>query len=184
MTARRFLVWLVEKVIELHLAIAVLLLVRIFLPLTADSFSSLDAFTRGAADALRGWWDDAAYQTATFMDGSWPRFVWRTYSDAAFSVIFYGWFGSLYIFISLLAGLLARGNHVRLALLAYLASFVIFCWRFVHAFDAGMQRMLIVLFAGGLIVVGISAAIGAAMVGGKGTKRVSGARRIRLDFAD
>jgi len=183
MTARRFLIWLLEKVIELHLAIAVLLLARIFLPLLADHYANVNDVARGLAEAVRGWGEDAAYQVATFVDGSWPRFLWHTYRDAAYTVLFYGYFGSLYVFTSLLAGLLANGRHVRVAVLAYVTSFAIFCARFVHVFDTDMQRMIAVLFTGGLTVVLVSAAIGARMAGGKPAP-ASGAGRVRLDFAD
>jgi len=179
MIVRRFLVWLVEKAIELHLAILVLVLARIFMPVVADGFSGFQDVT----DAWQGWIDDAAYQVTTFMDGSWPRFLWRTYCDAAFSVIFYGYFGSLYIFMSLLAGLLATGTHVRMALVAYVAAFAVFCWRFVHTFDSDMRLMLVSLFLCGLLVVALSAAVGAKLSGDKPVG-ASGARRIRLDFAD
>lgn len=183
MTVRRFLVWLVEKVIELHLAILVLVLARIFMPAAADGFTGVQGALHQVGEAWQGWIDDAAYQVATFMDGSWPRFLWRTYGDAAVSVIFYGYFGSLYIFMSLLAGLLANGTHVRLALVAYVAAFAVFCWRFVHAFDSDMRLMLISLFLAGLMVVTLSAAIGAGLSGNK-PAGASGARRVRLDFAD
>ncbi len=160
MTFRRFITWLIEKLFELHFAVAVLLIVKFFLPLTPQSFDSVTAFTTGVSETWRASLDDAAYMTRTFMDGAWPLYAWRTYVAAIYVIVVYGYLSSLYIFTSLLACLLGRRHYVVYALLAYAAGFAIFCWRFVHAYDFEMVRIGVALFVLGLLVVAAAARFG------------------------
>ena len=187
MTFRRFGTWLVEKLFELHFAVAVLLIVKFFLPLTPQSFDSVAAFSHGIAETYRASLDDAAYVTKTFMDGSYGQYAWNTYAAAVYVIVFYGYVSSLYIFTSLLACLLLHKHYVVYALLAYGAGFAIFCLRFVHAYDYEMIRMGVALFVLGLLVVAASARFGAALDARlqpkKSALKTSGPRRIGFELS-
>ena len=171
MTFRRFATWLVEKLVELHLAVAMLLIVKLFLPLAPQSFDSVQAFGNGVAETWQSSIDDAAYVTHTFMEGSWPVYIFRTYAASVYVVVVYAYLSSLYVFMSLLACLITHRHYVRYALLAFVASLAVFCWRFIHAWDIDMVRLLVALFVAGLAVVAVSAWFGIWLDGRLGGKR-------------
>ena len=190
MTFRRFLAWLVEKLFELHLAVAVVLIVKFFLPMSAESYAGRDAFALGVRDTYQGALDDAVFVTGSFMKGSYLTFAGQTYLAAVYVVVLYGYLASLYIFASLLACLFGQGHYVRNALIAYVFAAAIFWWRFVRAYDADMLRMAAVFMVLGVAAVAWSAWCGEGLNRRLGGKRApvrtpavkSGHRRVRLDL--
>ncbi|ESQ75661.1 hypothetical protein [Asticcacaulis sp. AC402] len=184
---KRVLVWLVEKLFELHLAVAAVLIVKVFLPLSDDAYVSLNAFAGGIEDTYRGTVEDAAYVTTNFLEGSYTAYAVQTYLASVYVVAVYGYLSSLYIFASLLACLLGDRHYVRNALAAYGFGAVIFLVRFVHAYDLDMLRLAVAMLVLGLGVVLWTAAMGEGLsrrIGGKLTPAVSRspAGRVRLDL--
>ncbi len=183
MTFKRFLIWLLEKLIELHLAVVVLLCVKWLLPSDVASFTSWAAFATGVQDAFHTNLDDALYMVGNFMGGDWGQYVWHTYRAAVWMTGVYFYAASLYTLTSLFACLLSRTYYVRLAVAAYLVSSVICTLSFWRAWDAGNARLGAALFIGGLVVVMISALIGKGVGADKKTARraaVKSGRRIEL----
>lgn len=187
MPFKRFLIWLVEKLFELNLAVAAVLIVEFFLPLSPDAYVSLDAFAAGVRDTYAGAVEDAAYVTSGFMGGSWWRYAANTWLAALWVVVLYGYLASLYLFLSLLACLLGERNHVRNALIAYGLAAAFFVWRFVHAWDADMWRLLSAMIVLGLGIAAWSAWLGEGLYGSgqKATRggQPSSRRRVRLDLS-
>ena len=189
MTFRRFLTWLVEKLFELHLAIAVVLVVKFFLPLTAESYTSVPAFIQGVRDTWHGAMDDAAYVTGSFLQGNYARYALKTYLASLYVVVFYGYVASLYLFTSLLAVMLGPRHHVRNCLGAYLCSLIVFFWRYVHAYDADMIYMATAFMGLGTVVVTVVAFAGERFyhrIGGKDPapkRRSSRTGRERLELS-
>ncbi|EGF93504.1 hypothetical protein ABI_19440 [Asticcacaulis biprosthecium C19] len=187
MDFRRILAWLVEKLFELHLAIAAVLLVKFFLPLSGDAYTSLGAFAAGVRDTYAGALEDAAYVSANFLEGSYLNYAFQTYLAAAYVVVRYAYLASLYIFLSLLACLLGQRHYIRNAVAAFGFAAVIFGWRFVHAYDLDMLRMAVAVLALGLIAVLWSALTGEGLyrrLNGKVTpsRPLSPSGRVRLDL--
>ncbi|ESQ87449.1 hypothetical protein ABAC460_19170 [Asticcacaulis sp. AC460] len=184
---KRLLVWLIEKLFELHLAIAAVLIVKIFLPLSGDAYTSLSAFAAGVQDTYRGALEDAAYVSANFLGGSYVNYAFQTYLAAAYVVVRYAYLASLYIFLSLLACLLGQRHYVRNAVAAFGFAALIFAWRFVHAYDLDMLRLAIAV-----IVLGLGAVLWSAWLGEGLHRRLSGKSqtsaprsptgRVRLDL--
>lgn len=169
MPFKRFLTWLVEKLFELNLAVAVVLLVKFFLPLSAENYTSLTAFATGVHDTYRNAMDDATYVTGMFMQGSPIKYALKTWFAAIYVVVFYGYLSSLYAFTSLLAALLGPRHHVRNCLIAYGVSAGVFWWQFVHAYDAETLRM-----AAAFIVLGVGVVVWAAYSGDRFYHRIGG----------
>lgn len=189
MTFKRFLVWLLEKLIELHLAVVLLLCVKWLLPAEAASFISWRALVSGVRDAFQSNLEDAVYMIRSFMGGDGWLYVWRTYLAAVWITGFYFYAASLYVLTSLFACLLSGTHYVRLALMAYILSSTICALSFWSALDLANARLGATLFLGGLAVMGISALIGKRLGRGLGNDKksghrlkVKGSRRIELSI--
>jgi hypothetical protein len=186
MDFRRVLVWLVEKLFELHLAVAAVLIVKVFLPLSDDAYTSLSAFAAGVGDTYRGALEDAAYVSANFLGGSYVSYVLQTYLAAVYVVVKYAYLASLYIFLSLLACLLGQRDYVRNAVAAFGFAALIFAWRFVHAYDLDTLRLALAVIGLSLIAVLWSAWLGEGLsrrMSGKPPARLqSPSGRVRLDL--
>lgn len=178
MTFKRILVWLLEKLIELHLAVAAVLLVSTLLPATAGAYGSWHAFTQAVADNAQNAADDAAYMTRTFMGGSFTTYALKTYLACVYVIGFYVYLASLYLFTSLLACLFDHKHYALSAVLAFGFSVVVFCLRFVPIFDAATVREGAVLCALGLGIVFGCAVMGERLMGaGAKTAKASKAKK-------
>jgi len=153
MAVQRFFVWVLEKVLELQLAVVVLLASQWFLPTDSESFSSLESLSAGMAERFHTHLDDAFYVTQTFMAGEWWRYAERSYLAATYLICLHFYGTSLYALMSLLACILGRTHYLRAALLAYLASLALMSSFFVSVYDASTFRLATVLFSGGLLAV-------------------------------
>lgn len=176
---KRFLTWLVEKLVELHLGIAALLLVKFFVPVTPQAYQSLGGFVRGVRETYAAAYDDASYVAGNFLGGP-ADYALNTYLGSAYVIGFYFYLSSLYILLSLLALGLSRGHYLRNALLAFIVSFGLFCLRFIHVYDSTNIYAGIALFGLGAVIVLISAGLGQRL-GGPAKPSVDG--RVRLDFS-
>ncbi len=179
---RRFLVWIVEKLAELNLGAAALLLVKFLLPVTRQAYASPDAFVQGVRDTFAAASDDASFVAGTFMGNSDMTYAMHAWLAAVWVIGFYFYVSSLYILLSLLALALARGHYRLNALVAYLLAFAVFAFRFVHVYDDENLISGTALLALGAVVALVSAAIGERLAGGTHVKP-SVAGRMRLDLS-
>ncbi|MDI7775114.1 hypothetical protein [Asticcacaulis sp. EMRT-3] len=74
MSFTRFISWVAEKLIELVLAAALLLVVKFALPQEGTSYGSPAAFLAGLRDAWAANSDEAAFLTHSFFGGQWWRY--------------------------------------------------------------------------------------------------------------
>jgi hypothetical protein len=161
---RRFLAWIMEKLLELQLFIVVLLLVKFFWPLTPGAYVDGTSFANGVAQTWAGTVDDADFMTRAYLDDSYFLYGWRTCGAAAYVVAHDFYFASFYLVTSGVAWLLSgNGGHVRNALLAYCVSAGYLAWRQLAAYDIPHVWMAGALFGGGLIAVILSLWFGHAM---------------------
>ncbi len=165
MTPRRFLAWLIEKLVEVHLAIAGLIAVKMLLPLTPGSYASPAAFLSGVAETLRAGADEASFVTHTLLNGSWGAWLGQTYLAAAWTIGLYIYLRALYAFTSLFAALVSGRHYVRNQVLAFLFSFAVFCGLYRADRDATSVSLAACLLVGGLAVVIVSALIGKRLAG-------------------
>ncbi len=167
MTVKRLLVWMLEKLVELHLAVAAVLLVSTLLPTVSTAYTSLAAFAQAVTDNAHNAADDAVYMTRTFMGGSYAIYAFRTYLASAYVIVFYVYLSGLYLFASLLACLLDHKHYALSAVLAFGFSAAIICLRYVPIFDAATLREGAVLAMLGLGIVFSCALMGERLMGAK-----------------
>ncbi len=190
MGMRRFLAWIMEKLLELQLFVAVLLLVKFFWPLTPGAYVNVGGFADGVAQTWAGTVDDADFMTRAYLDDSYFLYGWRTCGAAAFMVAHDFYFASFYIVASGVALLLSRnGGYIRNAILAYFACAGYAVWQQRFQYDIPHVWMAGALFTGGLIAVVLSLWFGHAMqrwlAGGPALAPVSGGGgRVRLDLSE
>ncbi len=179
---KRFLIWLFEKLVELHLGVVALLLVKFFMPVTPEAYQSIDAFFRGVQDTFAAASDDASFVAGNFLGDSALTYALNAYVASLFVIGFYVYVSSLYVLLSLLAVALSRhGGYMRNAAIAYVLAFALFCARFIHVYDTSNLYAGGALFVLGMMAVLASAAIGRRLSGGAAKPSVQG--RIRLDFS-
>lgn len=179
---RRFLAWLAEKLLELHLGVAALLAVKFCLPVTRAAYGSVSAFVGGVRETVAASADDAAYVAHDVFAGSWLGYGLGSYLSAIYVIGFYFYLSSLYILLSLLACAWG-GRHYRLhAMAAYSLAFAFFCLRFVRVYDDDNLLAGTALFVLGLIAAGISAAFGQSLAGVP-APAPSMTGGVRLDFS-
>lgn len=164
MGVRRFLAWIMEKLLELQLFVVVLLLVKFFWPLTPAAYVDGSSFASGVAQTWAGTVDDADFMTRAYLDDSYFLFGWRTCGAAAYVVAHDFYFAGFYLVTSAIAWLLSSsGGHIRNALFAYFLSAGYVAWRQTAGYDIPHAWMAGALFGGGLIAVILSLWFGHAM---------------------
>jgi hypothetical protein len=186
---RRFLAWIMEKLLELQLFIVVLLLVKFFWPLTPGAYVDTHTFADGVSQTWAGALDDADFMTRAYLGDSYGLYAWRTCGAAAFMVAHDFYFAGFYLVTSAIAWFLsANGGRVRNTLIAYFISTGYLAWRQVDAYDIPHAWMAGALFGGGLIAVLLSLWFGHAMrrwlSGGPALGPVSGDGRVRFDLGE
>lgn len=190
MTFRRFLAWIVEKLVE-WLGLSLLLVAAKFvLPTDPDSFRSFAAFTSGMNGQLASSLDEAVYMARAYMDGSIALYGLKLLEAAAYLVGLQFYFWSFYLFTSIFACLAGQRGYVMKALLAMAVSAIILGVRLRDVAD--LQSLILggALLAGGLIVTVASALFGQWLDGRLAGKRPpakakapSPRGRVRLDFS-
>ncbi|ESQ94618.1 hypothetical protein [Asticcacaulis benevestitus] len=164
MTFRRFFIWLIERAVELQLAIACLIAVKFLLPVSDASYASLETFTAAVRETLRTNLDEAGFITRAFMDGDRGLYLWKTWLASAYTLGFFVYLQGLYLFSSLLARRISQGRDTLYALAAFLLSFVLICALFVIGHDGlpdmTSVRLALCLLMAGLMVVTLSAQLG------------------------
>lgn len=170
MTFRRFLIWLIERAVELQLAIACLIAVKFLLPMSAGSYASLEVFVTAVRETLRANIDEAGFVTRAFMDGDWGLYLWKTWLASAWTLGFYVYLQGLYLFNSLLARRISQGRNTLYSVYAFLLSFALICALFVIRRDGlpdmTSLRLALCLLVFGLFSVTLSAQFGK-LFGGK-----------------
>ncbi len=191
MTFRRFLAWIVEKLVE-WLGLSLLLVaVKFVLPTDPDSFRSLDAFGAGMNSQLASSLDEAVYMARAFMGGSLSLYGLKLFEAAAYLVGIQFYFWSFYLFTSIFACLTSHRGYVLKALLALVVSAIILMVRLRELADLQTIILAGALLAGGLIVTTFSALFGQWLDGRLAGKRPpakakappSPRGRVRLDFS-
>jgi hypothetical protein len=170
MTFRRFLIWLIERAVELQLAIACMIAVKFLLPMSAGSYASLDVFVAAVRETYRANIDEAGFVTRAFMDGDGGLYLWKTWLASAYTLGFYVYLQGLYLFASLLARRISQGRDTLYSVYAFLLSFALICALFVIGHDGlpdmTSLRLALCLLIGGLFSVTLSAQFGK-LFGGK-----------------
>ncbi len=179
---RRFLIWIVEKLVELNLGAAVLLLVKFVLPVAPQAYTGVAAFAQGVRDTFAAASDDASFVAGTFMGDSGLTYAGHAWLAAVWVIGFYFYVSSLYVLLSLLALGLARGHYLLNAMVGYLLAFAVFAVRFVHVYDAENLISGAALLVLGAVVVLISAAVGERLSGAPSARPLA-AGRMRLDLS-
>lgn len=183
---RRFLAWIMEKLLELQLFVAVLLAVKFLWPLTPGAYVDGRTFVEGVAQTWAGALDDADFMTRAYLSDSYFLYAWRTCGAAAFMVAHDFYFAGFYLVTSAIAWFLsANGGHARNTLIAYVISAGYLVWRQIGAYDIPHAWMAGALFGGGLIAVALSLWFGHAMrrwLAGGGTADPVPSGRLRLDL--
>ncbi|CAL4868632.1 hypothetical protein MMA231_02921 [Asticcacaulis sp. MM231] len=176
MTFRRFLIWLIERAVELQLAIACLIAVKFLLPVSDASYASVETFTAAVRETLRANLDEAGFITRAFMDGDRGLYLWKTWLASAYTLGFFVYLQGLYLFSSLLARRISQGRDMLYALAAFLLSFVLICALFVIGHDGlpdmTSVRLALCLLMGGPMVVTLSAQLGK-LLGGQSVRAKS-----------
>ena len=188
MTFQRFLRWCVEKIVELHLAVAALLCVKFFMPVSPASYTTWQAFTQGVSETWQSSIDDASYMAQTYLGGSYISYALQTYVAAVYVVVFYFYLSGLYVLISLFIAMVSRRNYTMRALVGYGISCVFLCLMWAPVADVQNMCFAAVLFVMGIAVVALSARLGETR--DKPVKRkakpakpaASGTRRVSLDL--
>ncbi len=163
MTFRRFLTWIVEKLVEWQLFAGLLILVKFAFPTSPGNYVSWQAFTAGASSQWSASIDEAAYMTRAFMGGSYFEYGLKTYEAAAYIVGIHLYFWSFYLATSILACVIGPKGYLPRAWLALAVSAVVLGVRLRDQIDIGNACVGGVLFLGGLIVVTVSALFGEAL---------------------
>ncbi len=189
MTFRRFLAWIVEKLVE-WIGLSLLLVAAKFaLPTASDSFRSLEAFGSGMNSQLASSLDEAVYMARAFMGGSIGLYGVKLIEAAAYLVGIQFYFWSFYLFASIFACLSGHRGYVAKAQLALVVSAVVLMVRLRHLADLQSIILAAALLAGGLIVTGISAMFGQWLDGRLSGKRAPAKKtpsprgRVRLDLS-
>lgn len=159
-----------------------LLLVKFLLPATPGAYLDVATFLAGVRDTWSSASEEAIYTTAQYLGGSWPVYALNTYLASLTVLAWYVYASSLYAPLSLLAAALAHRHYRLYALGAYAVALGVFCWRFVHVYDAGNLYRGGALFAAGAVIVLVSAGIGLRLSGKTPDARPS-TGRVRLDFS-
>ncbi len=165
MTFRRFLTWIVEKLVEWQLFVILLVAVKFALPTDPGSYNDFGSFGAGIREQFAGSVDEAGYMTHAFMGNSYFRYVLRTYEAAAYVVGVHFYFWSFYIFTSIFACLAAadktkQRGYVPKAILAFIASAAILGVRLHGLFSLQNLLLATAMLIGGTVVVGLSALFG------------------------
>ena len=194
MTFKRLLVWLLEKLVELHLGVVVVWLVSTLLPTVSEAYTSLGAFGQAVVENAHNATDDAAYMTQSFMGGSYATYALKTYLACVYVIGFYVYLAGLYLFTSLLACLFDHRHYALSAVLAFTVSAIVFCIGFVPVFDAATLRAGLVLFGLGLGIVFGCAVMGERLMGVSAkpaekakpqkAKKTSVRRRVSLNLSE
>lgn len=187
MGVRRFLAWIMERLLEMQLFVAVVLLVKFLWPMTPGAYVDGQTFIDGVAQTWAGSLDDADFMTRAYLGDSYFLYGWRTCGAAAYVVAHDFYFTAFYLPASAIAWLLsASGGHVRNALIAYLISAGYLAWRLIALYDIPHAWMAGALFTGGLVAVSLSLWFGHAMrrwLAG-GSEPSSGVGRVRFDLGE
>ena len=182
---RRFLAWIVEKLVELNLGAVAVLLVKFLLPVTRDAYQSPDAFLSGVRDTYASASDDASFVAGNFLGNSEGAYALHAYVAALYVVGFYFYVSSLYVLFSLLAVGLGRRAYPLFALFAYVLAFGLFVFRFVHVYDDENLFAGGALFGLGAVIVLVCAVTCGGLFTGapKPARKPSMGGRVRLDFS-
>jgi len=190
MTFRRFLAWIVEKLVEWIGLSLLLVAAKFVLPTDPDSFRSIAAFTSGMNSQLASSLDEAVYMARAFMGGSVALYGLKLVEAAAYLVGIQFYFWSFYLFTSIFACLTSHRGYVAKALLALVVSAVILMVRLRDLGDLQSVILSGALLMGGLVVTALSALFGQWLDGRLAGKRPpakakapSPRGRVRLDFS-
>jgi len=190
MTFRRFLAWIVEKLVEWIGLSLLLVAAKFVLPTDPDSFRSVAAFTSGMNSQLASSLDEAVYMARAFMGGSVALYGLKLVEAAAYLVGIQFYFWSFYLFTSIFACLTSHRGYVAKALLALVVSAVILMVRLHDLADLQSFILSGALLMGGLVVTALSALFGQWLDGRLAGKRPpakakapSPRGRVRLDFS-
>ena len=190
MTFRRFLAWIVEKLVEWIGLSLLLVAAKFILPTDPDSFRSVAAFSSGMSSQLASSLDEAVYMARAFMGGSLALYGLKLVEAAAYLVGIQFYFWSFYLFTSIFACLTSHRGYVAKALLALVVSAVILMVRLRELADLQSFILSGALLMGGLVVTLLSALFGQWLDGRLAGKRPpakaktpSPRGRVRLDFS-
>lgn len=189
MTFRRFLVWIVEKLVEWIGLSLLLVAAKFVLPTDPDSFRSLGAFAAGMNGQFASSLDEASYMARAFMGGSQALYALKLFEAAAYLVGIQFYFWSFYLFTSIFACLASQRGYVVKALLALAVSAAVLGVRLRELADLQSTILAATLLAGGLVVAGLSAGFGLWLDGRMSGKKpppkkaASPRGRVRLDLS-
>ncbi len=160
MTFRRFLAWIIEKLVELQLFALLLIAVKFVLPISANAYVSFAAFGRGVNDQWFASVDEASYMTRAFMGGSYLDYGLKTYEAALYVVGTHFYFWCCYLITSILACVIGRRGYVPRAWLAFVISAIVLAVRLHGQVDPQNFYLAAALFVGGVAVVTVTALFG------------------------